>query len=60
MTAFHFIPLHTAPDGKKYGRFVGEDKYTISEKLVRLPLYYGLDLLQVNYISDCIKEFYTQ
>lgn len=42
--AFHYIPLHSAPAGKKYGRFAGEDIYTTmeSEKLVRLPLYYKL------------------
>lgn len=62
MAVFHYIPLHTAPAGQKYGRFVGKDKYTTSEseKLVRLPLYYGLELSQVNYISDCIKEFYSK
>ena len=41
---FHYVPLHSAPAGLKYGRFHGEDRYTTSEsdKLVRLPLYYGL------------------
>lgn len=44
-TVFHYIPLHDAPAGKKYGRFHGEDRYTTSEseRLVRLPLYYGLE-----------------
>lgn len=41
---FHYIPLHSAPAGRKYGKFHGEDIYTTkeSERLVRLPLYYGL------------------
>ena len=41
---FHYIPLHTAPAGKKYGRFEGEDMYTTaeSERLVRLPLYFNM------------------
>lgn len=41
---FHYIPLHSAPAGLKYGRFHGEDVYTTkeSERLVRLPLYYGM------------------
>lgn len=41
---FHYVPLHSAPAGRKYGRFAGEDLYTTkeSERLVRLPLYYGL------------------
>lgn len=43
-SVFHYIPLHGAPAGQKYGRFHGEDKYTTkeSERLLRLPLYYGL------------------
>ena len=41
---FHYIPLHSAPAGRRFGRFQGEDRYTTreSERLVRLPLYYGL------------------
>ncbi len=41
---FHYIPLHSAPAGLRFGRFAGEDLYTTagSEQLVRLPLYYGL------------------
>lgn len=43
-TVFHYVPLHSAPAGVKFGRFSGEDEYTTkeSERLVRLPLYYGL------------------
>lgn len=61
MAVFHYIPLHTAPAGQKYGRFVGEDKFTTkeSERLLRLPLYYALELEQVEYITECIKEFYA-
>ena len=44
LAVFHYIPLHSSPAGLKYGRFHGEDVYTTkeSERLVRLPLYYGL------------------
>ena len=61
MAVFHYIPLHTAPAGRKYGKFVGEDKFTTkeSERLLRLPLYYALELEQVEYITECIKEFYA-
>lgn len=57
---FHYIPLHTAPAGKKYGRFAGEDKYTTkeSERLARLPMYYGLSIDDVMMVCDRIKEFY--
>lgn len=42
--AFHYVPLHSAPAGLKFGRFHGEDKFTTSEsdRLVRLPMYYGM------------------
>lgn len=61
LAVFHYIPLHQAPAGKKYGRFVGEDRYTTkeSERLLRLPLYYGLKQGQVEYICSKVKEFYV-
>lgn len=60
MSVFHYIPLHTAPAGKKFGRFNGEDKYTTveSERLLRLPLYYGLKAEEVDKIVDLICNFY--
>ena len=44
IAVFHYVPLHSAPAGLKFGRFHGEDRYTTSEsdRLVRLPLYYGM------------------
>lgn len=60
MAVFHYIPLHSAPAGQRYGVFVGEDKHTTqeSERLLRLPLYYGLESSHIDYIIDCVKEFY--
>lgn len=57
---FHYIPLHTAPAGKWCGRFCGEDRYTTKEsnRLLRLPLFYGLKMEEVQYIADCVKQFY--
>ena len=57
---FHYIPLHTAPAGKKYGRFSGEDRYTTkeSEKLLRLPMYYGLKEKEVEYVAEKITSFF--
>lgn len=59
-SVFHYIPLHTAPAGLKFGRFHGEDRYTTieSERLARLPMYYGLKAEEVDYICDKIEEFY--
>lgn len=57
---FHYIPLHSAPAGERFGRFHGEDKYTTkeSERLVRLPMFYGLREDQVRYIAQKVTEFY--
>ena len=43
-SVFHYVPLHSAAAGLRFGRFHGEDKYTTaeSERLLRLPMYYGL------------------
>lgn len=57
---FHYIPLHSAPAGHQFGRFHGEDKYTTkeSERLLRLPMYYGLDEKDVECVVSKITEFY--
>ena len=56
---FHYIPLHTSTAGKRFGRFHGEDVYTTkeSERLVRLPLFYNLEMDQVRYIVDTILKY---
>ncbi len=60
LSVFHYIPLHTSPAGKRFGEFRGEDRYTTreSERLTRLPLYYGLTREQNEYIIDKVLEFY--
>lgn len=57
---FHYVPLHSAPAGKKYCRFHGDDTYTTSEseRLVRLPLYYGLTQKDSEYVIDAVKKFF--
>ena len=61
-SAFHYVPLHSAPAGTKFGRFHGEDRYTTNtfERLLRLPMYYGLGTDNVEFICDKIKEFYNR
>ena len=56
----HYVPLHSAPAGQKFGRFHGEDVFTTkeSERLVRLPMYYGLRMDQVEYICDKILDYF--
>lgn len=57
---FHYIPLHTAPAGVKYGQFHGEDKYTTkeSERLVRLPLYYDMTEEERDKVIEAVIDFY--
>lgn len=60
LTVFHYVPLHSAPAGLKFGRFHGEDIYTTkeSERLLRLPMFYQLTGKQVELIAGKVKEFY--
>ena len=60
LAVFHYVPLHSAPAGRQYGRFAGEDVYTTreSDRLVRLPLYYGLTREDQARVIAAVKEFY--
>jgi dTDP-4-amino-4,6-dideoxygalactose transaminase len=61
MAVFHYVPLHTAEAGKRFCRFDGEDRYTTteSERLVRLPMWYGLNETDQARIVGAVKEFYA-
>ena len=61
-TVFHYVPLHSAPAGLKFGRFYGEDVYTTAEsdRLVRLPMYYGLSSNDLTQIITAVKEFFEK
>ncbi len=60
LSVFHYVPLHSAPAGMKFGRFHGEDRYTTkeSERILRLPMFYKLTSDQVSYITEQIRAFY--
>ena len=60
ITVFHYIPLHSAPAGVKYGRFHGEDVYTTkeSERLVRLPLYYNMAKEDLDKVIASVLAFF--
>lgn len=60
MAVFHYIPLHSSEAGLKYSRFNGVDRYTTkeSERLLRLPLYYGITEVDLEYIIRKTQEFY--
>ena len=58
---FHYVPLHSAPAGIKFGRFVGADEHTTldSERLVRLPLYYNIETEDLKKVIDKTLEFFN-
>lgn len=60
MAVFHYIPLHSSVAGKNLGIFHGKDEFTTSEseKLVRLPMWYGLSDEQSSKVTNCLLEFY--
>jgi dTDP-4-amino-4,6-dideoxygalactose transaminase len=60
MAVFHYVPLHTASAGGRFGNFNGEDRYTTSEseRLVRLPIWYGITEEQVNQVVNSVKAFF--
>lgn len=62
LAVFHYVPLHSAPAGEKFGRFHGEDVYTTAEsdKLVRLPMYYKLTQEDQEKVIAAVKAFYAQ
>ena len=59
-SAFHYVPLHSAVYGEKIGRFVGTDEYTTNtyERLLRLPMYYGLSKEEIDKVCSVIMDFY--
>ena len=62
VAVFHYIPLHSAQAGLKFGKFIGDDVFTTSEseKLIRLPLYYGIEESTLSMIANTIKSFFSK
>ena len=60
LAVFHYVPLHSAPAGLRFGRFAGEDRYTTAEsdRLVRLPMYYKLTVEDQNRVIKAVRDFY--
>ncbi|MFA1821949.1 dTDP-4-amino-4,6-dideoxygalactose transaminase [Virgibacillus oceani] len=59
-TTSHYVPLHNSVAGRKYGKFIGEDKYTTADgtRILRLPLYYEMGEEDARYVIDQIQTFY--
>lgn len=57
---FHYVPLHSSPAGRRYGRFMGQDVYTTreSERLIRLPLFYGITEEETEIVISRIKSYF--
>ena len=60
-STFHYIPLHSSPAGKRYGRFAGTDEFTTREsnRLTRLPMYYGLSKEDRATVVDAIRSYFA-
>ena len=60
LAVFHYVPLHSAPAGLRFGRFCSEDRYTTAEsdKLLRLPLYYKLTTEDQDRVIKAVRDFY--
>ena len=61
-SVFHYVPLHSAPAGLKFGRFDGADVYTTkeSERLARLPMYYGITDEDVDKVVKTVKSYWEE
>lgn len=61
LCVFHYVPLHSAPAGIKFGRFEGIDEHTTadSDRLVRLPMYYNIDKNDLKKVIDKTFEFFN-
>ena len=60
LAVFHYVPLHSAPAGLRFGRFCSKDRYTTAEsdKLLRLPLYYKLTIEDQDRVIKAVRDFY--
>ena len=58
---FHYVPLHSAPAGRKYGRAHGDLPVTdeVSDRLVRLPLYYGITEQEIDRVAGAVQAFFA-
>lgn len=62
LCVFHYVPLHSAPAGIKFGRFDGKDEHTTpdSDRLVRLPMYYNIDKNDLQKVIEKTIEFFSK
>mgnify|MGYP001779716795 FL=1 len=60
--SFHYVPLHSSPAGERFGRFSGIDEFTTreSDRLVRLPMYYGMDKEDRERVIGAVLDFFSR
>lgn len=60
--SFHYVPLHSSPAGERFGRFDGVDEFTTreSDRLVRLPLYYGMSESDRNHVIEAVLSYFSR
>lgn len=60
-SVFHYVPLHSSPAGQKYGRTSGNLPVTnnVSERLLRLPVHYGMEDIDITRICEAIRNFFN-
>jgi dTDP-4-amino-4,6-dideoxygalactose transaminase len=60
-SVYHYLPLHTSTMGKQFGSIPGDCPVTeaISDRLVRLPMYFELSQTEQAFIIKLIKDFRT-
>lgn len=58
---FHYVPLHSAEAGLKFSQFCGDDEYTTteSERLIRLPLWYGIQDCEIKTVIESVQSFFS-
>lgn len=60
--SFHYVPLHSSPAGERFGRFSGIDEFTTreSDRLVRLPMYYGMDKEDRERVIGAVLDYFSR
>ncbi len=61
LAVFHYVPLHSAPAGRRFGRFHGTDRVTTkdSERLLRLPIWHGISPDEVATVVRTVDSYFT-
>ena len=61
LSVSHYVPLHSSPGGMRWGRASGSITVTddLSDRLLRLPIYYGITDAEVDAVIETVKAFYA-